>query len=92
MHQINSNTIPTILFNKFKKPTNNYPTNDARTNYRIPPFKLNKSKYRISIKIQLCGKIFQPKQKKATKDQYFYNRSEKKKKKCLHLKINLHKV
>ena len=33
MHQINSNTVPTIFFNKFKKPTHNYPTNFARTNY-----------------------------------------------------------
>ena len=89
MHQINSNTIPIILFNKFKKLTNNYPTNDARTNYRIPPFKLNESKYRISIKIQPWGKIFQLKQKKATTDQYFYNCGEKK---YLHLKIDLHKV
>ena len=50
MHQINSNTVLTIFFNKFKKPTHNYPTNFARTNYSIPPFKLNKSKYRISIR------------------------------------------
>ena len=41
MHQINSNTVPTILLNKFKKPTHNYPTNFPRTNYSIPPFKLN---------------------------------------------------
>ena len=50
MHQINSNTVPTIFLNKFKKPTHNYPTNFAGTNYSIPPFKLNKSKYRISIR------------------------------------------
>ena len=50
MHQINSNTVPTIFLNKFKKPTRNYPTNFAETNYSIPPFKLNKSKYRISIR------------------------------------------
>ena len=49
MHQINSNTAPTILLNKFKKPTQNYPTNFAETNYSIPPIKLNKCKYRISI-------------------------------------------
>ena len=40
MHQINSNTVPAIFLNKFKKPTHNYPTNFARTNYSIPPFKL----------------------------------------------------
>ena len=50
MHQINLYTVPTIFFNKFKKPTHNYPTNFARTNYSIPPFKLNKTKYRISIR------------------------------------------
>ena len=49
VHQINSNTVPTIFWNKFKKPTHNYPTKFARANYSIPPFDLNKSKYRISI-------------------------------------------
>ena len=44
MHQINSDTTLTIFWNKFKKPTYNYPTNFARTYYSIPHFKLNKSK------------------------------------------------
>ena len=44
MHQINSNTVPTIFLNKFKKPTHNYPTNFAGTNYSILPL------YRISIR------------------------------------------
>ena len=39
-----------FFFNTFKKSTHNYPTNFARTNCSIPPFKLNKSKYRISIR------------------------------------------
>ena len=50
MHQINSNTVPTNFLNKFKKRTHNYPINFARTNYSIPPFKLIKYKYRISIR------------------------------------------
>ena len=50
MHQVNSSTVPTIFLNKFKKPTYNYPSNFARTNNSIPPFKSNKSKYRISIR------------------------------------------
>ena len=50
IHQVNSSTVPTIFLNKFKKPTCNYPSNFARTNNSIPPFKLNKSKYRISIR------------------------------------------
>ena len=49
MYQINSDTVPTIFLNKFKKPTLNYPTNIARTNYSTPSFEINKSKYRISI-------------------------------------------
>ena len=49
MLQVNSNTVPTTFLNKSKKPTHNYPTKFARTNYSIPDFKLNKSKYRISI-------------------------------------------
>ena len=44
MRQINSNTVPTIFLNKFKKNTHNYPTNFARTNYGIPPLKLDKTK------------------------------------------------
>ena len=35
----NLNTIPTIFLNKFKKPTHNYPTNFARTDYSKPSFK-----------------------------------------------------
>ena len=42
MHQINSDTIPSIIFNKFNKPTHNYSTNFAKTNYGISPFKLSK--------------------------------------------------
>ena len=64
MHQINSNTTPTIFLNKFRKPTHNYPRNFARTNYSRPPFKLNKSKYQFQSEVQPCGKIFQPIQKK----------------------------
>ena len=45
MHQINSNTVLTIFLYKFKKPTHNYPTNVARTNYILPPLELNNSKY-----------------------------------------------
>ena len=50
MHQINSNIIPSIFLNKFQKLSHNYPTNSVITNYSIPPFKLNKSKYLISIR------------------------------------------
>ena len=57
MRQINSNTIATI-FDKFKKPTRNHSTNFARTNYSIPHFKLNKSKYRISIRGPTLWYIF----------------------------------
>ena len=64
MHQINSNTVPTIFKNKFKKPTHNYPTN-----YNIPPFKLNNLNTEFQSEAQLCGEISQPIQK-ATKDQY----------------------
>ena len=56
MHQINSNTARTIFLDKFKKATRNYWTNFARNNYSIPPFKLNKSKYRISIRGLTLGK------------------------------------
>ena len=51
MHQINSNTMPTIFFfNKLKQVTQVDPTNFGRTNYSMPRFKLNESKYLISIR------------------------------------------
>ena len=43
MYQINFNTIPSILLNRFKNSTHNYPTNFTRTN-SIPLFN-PKSKY-----------------------------------------------
>ena len=71
MRQINSNTVPTIFLNKFKKSTHNYPTNFAGTNYSITSFKLNKSKYRISIRGPTLRKNIPHRyRKKATKDQY----------------------
>ena len=42
MHKIKSQTQ--------RKPTHKYPTNSSTSNYIIPPFKLSKSKYRISIR------------------------------------------
>ena len=69
MHQINSNTIRYIKFKDYKKPVLNYPTNFAKTNYSIPPFKLNKSKYRISIRgSNLVEKYSNRSRKKATKE------------------------
>ena len=50
MHKIKSQTAPTIFENKFRKPTHKYPTNSSTSNYSIPPFKLSKPKYRISIR------------------------------------------
>ena len=50
MHKIKSQTAPKIFQNKFRKPTHKYPTNFSTSNYSIPPFKLSKSKYRISIR------------------------------------------
>ena len=73
MHQINSNTLPTIFLNKFKRPNHDYPTNFTRTNYSILPVKLNKSKYQISIRGPKLWKnipIDTEYRKRATKDQY----------------------
>ena len=71
MYQVNSNAVSTIFLNKFKNPTRNYPTNFARTNYSIPLFKLNRSKYRIAIRGPTLWKnIPTDTEKKPTKDQY----------------------
>ena len=50
MHNIKSKTAPKIFQNKFRKPTQKYPTNFSIFNYSIPLFKLSTSKYRISIR------------------------------------------
>ena len=49
MHKIKFQTAPKIFQNNFRKHTHKYPTNFFTSNYGIPPFKLSKSKYRISI-------------------------------------------
>ena len=50
MHKIKSQTAPKIFQNKLRKPAHKYPINFSTSNYSIPPFKLSKSKYRISIR------------------------------------------
>ena len=50
MLKIKSRTEPKLFQNKFRKPTHKYPTNFSTLNYSISPFKLSKSKYRISIR------------------------------------------
>ena len=50
MHKIKSQTAPKLFQNKFRKPTHKYPTNFSTSSYSIPPFKLSKSKYRVSIR------------------------------------------
>ena len=57
MHQINSNTVPNFFFEKNYK-AHLQLRNLAGTNFSIPPFKLNKSKYSNRYR------------KKATKDQH----------------------
>ena len=51
MHKSKSQAAPKIFQKKFHKPTHKYPkypTNFSTSNYSIPPYKLSKSKYRIS--------------------------------------------
>ena len=55
MHKIKSQTAPKIFQNKFRKPAHKYPTNFSTLNYSIPPFKLSKSTYRISIETPHYG-------------------------------------
>ena len=56
MHKIKSQTATKIFQNKFHKLTHKYPTNFSTSNYSIPPFKLSKSKYRISIRSSILWK------------------------------------
>ena len=50
MQKIKSQTAPKIFQKKFCKPTHKYPASFSTFNYSIPPFKLSKSKNRITIK------------------------------------------
>ena len=49
MHQIKSQTTPKLFQNKFRKLVHKYPTNFPTSSQSIPPFKLSKSNYKISI-------------------------------------------
>ena len=50
MHTIKTQTAPKMFQNRFRKRTRKYPTNLSTFNYSVPPFKLSKSKYRITIR------------------------------------------
>ena len=47
MHQINTKT---AFLSKFKKPSHLYPTRFSNVNYIKPTYKLNKCKFRISVR------------------------------------------
>ena len=57
MHQIKSQTTPKLFQNKFRKLVHKYPTNFPTSSQSIPPFKLSKSNYKISIRGPILWKI-----------------------------------
>ena len=79
MHKIKSQTAPKMFQNKFSKPTHKYPTNFSTSNYRIPPFKLTKSKYRISIRGLTLWKNFPINSEKMQASVTVFKRSMRKK-------------
>ena len=50
MHQISTKTTPSVFLSKFKKPSHLYPTRFSNVNYIKPTYKLNKCKFRISVR------------------------------------------
>ena len=50
MHRINAKNAPTVFFSKFTKPSHIYPTRFSQINYTKPTHKLNRCKYRISVR------------------------------------------
>ena len=50
MHRINTKTAPTVFLSKFTKPSHIYPTRFSQINYAKSTHKLNRCKYRISIR------------------------------------------
>ena len=79
MHKIKSQTAPKIFQNKFRKPTHKYPTNFSTSNNSIPPFKLSKSKYRISIRGPTLWKNFPINSEKMQASVTVFKRSMRKK-------------
>ena len=50
MHRINTNGAPIVFLDKLTKPSHLYPTRFSQLNYTKPTHKLNRCKYRISIR------------------------------------------
>ena len=50
MHRINTNSAPVVFLDKLTKPSHLYPTRFSQLNYTKPTRKLNRCKYRISIR------------------------------------------
>ena len=50
MHRINTKTAPTVFLSKFTKPSHIYPIRFSQINYAKSTHKLNRCKYRISIR------------------------------------------
>ena len=50
MHHISTRTVPRIFLSKFKKPSHLYPIRFSNINYIKPTYKLNKCKFRISVR------------------------------------------
>ena len=62
MHKMKSQTAPKVFLNKFLQVK--YTTNFCTSNYSILPFKLSKSKYRISISSPTLWKNIRTKSEK----------------------------
>ena len=50
MYRINTNSASIVFLDKLTKPSHLYPTRFSRLNYTKPIYKLNRWKYRISIR------------------------------------------
>ena len=50
MHRINTNSVPNLFLDKLTKPSHLYPTRFSQLNYTKPTHKLNRFKYRTSIR------------------------------------------
>ena len=50
MHQISTKFSTSVFLSKFQKPSHLYPTRFSNVNYIKPTYKLNKCKFRISVR------------------------------------------
>ena len=67
MHRIKINSAPILFLDKLTKSSHLYPTRFSKLNYTKPTHKLNRCKYRFSVRGPYIWNEYLPKKKKKKK-------------------------